>query len=80
MERLLDVRALEPPEPLERILDTLAGMPPEHRLRVILRREPFPLYNFLLRMGYQWRAHGEEGRFEVLIWASEAPLDTGEEV
>ncbi|MBK1720675.1 DUF2249 domain-containing protein [Thiocystis violacea] len=74
MERcVLDVRWLEPPEPMERILDTLADMPPGERLWVLHRREPFPLYDLLRRMGYGWQARGGEERFEILIWSAEYP-------
>jgi TusA-related sulfurtransferase len=73
MERLLDVRALEPPEPLERVLDALADMPADHRLRVVLGREPYPLYGLLRRMGYCWRTEAHDGRYEILIWSGEAP-------
>lgn len=65
----LDVRRLEPPEPLERILDTLADMPRDARLRVVHRREPFPLYDLLRRLGYQWRTEGADEYFEILIWS-----------
>jgi uncharacterized protein (DUF2249 family) len=62
---------MEPPEPLERILDALADLPPGDRLSVIHRREPFPLYDLLRRLGYGWHTQGEDGRFTILIW----PLD-----
>jgi Uncharacterized conserved protein (DUF2249) len=74
MERLIDAMALAPPEPLERVLDALADMPADDRLRVLLPREPFPLYSLLPRMGYRWRSEGGEGRYEILIWSGEEPL------
>jgi uncharacterized protein (DUF2249 family) len=77
MEQLLDVSALPAPEPLERILDTLADLPAGGRLRVIHRREPFPLYGMLGRMGYAWRTQGAEGRFEILIWEQGAAGGAG---
>jgi uncharacterized protein (DUF2249 family) len=61
VDRELDVRDLAPPEPLERVLDALADLPPGDRLLVHHRREPFPLYDLLRRMGYAWRTEGEEG-------------------
>jgi len=70
MDVSLDVSLLEPPEPLERVLDALAGLADGDRLRVKLRRQPFPLYNFLRQMGYEWETTGAEGRFEVLIWSA----------
>lgn len=64
----LDVSSLEPPEPMERVLEALAGLAEDHRLRVLHRREPFPLYDLLRRMGYAWETTGADGRFEILIW------------
>jgi len=68
MDLVLDVSSLEPPEPLERVLDALADLPAGDRLRVLHRREPFPLYDLLRRMGYAWETTGSDGRFEILIW------------
>lgn len=68
-EQVIDVSALEPPEPMERILDTLADMAPDDWLRVRHRRDPTPLYRILRDMGYRWeRRHLGPGRFEILIW------------
>ena len=69
---LLDVRRLAPPEPLERILDALADLPRGERIRVLHRREPFPLYDLLRRMGYGWQTRGTDECVEILIW----PLDS----
>jgi uncharacterized protein (DUF2249 family) len=68
---LLDVSSLEPPEPLERVLGALGELAEGDRLRVQLRRQPFPLYNFLRQMGYEWETTGAEERFEVLIWPTD---------
>ncbi len=68
MDHPLDVSALPVPEPLERVLDALADLPPGDRLRVLHRREPFPLYDLLARMGYRWETQGEEGQYQILIW------------
>lgn len=69
MERVLDVSGLEPPEPLERILDALDQLGAEDWLRVRHRREPFPLYAFLQRLGYAWRTtRTGEAAFDILIW------------
>jgi uncharacterized protein (DUF2249 family) len=77
VERLIDGMALEPPEPLERVLDALADMPAGDRLRVVLPREPFPLYSLLRRMGYRWRTEGEDGRYELVIWSGDEPPQPG---
>jgi hypothetical protein len=69
MELQLDVSGLEPPEPLERILDALDQLAADDCLRARLRREPFPLYGFLQRLGYAWRTERTgEVAYEVLIW------------
>jgi len=53
---LLDLHALPAPEPMERVLDTLDRLHGYAELRVLLAREPYPLYPILARMGYTWRA------------------------
>ena len=73
MRRVLDVRSLPPPEPLERVLDALADLRSGGPLWVLHRREPFPLYDMLRTMGYSWRVQGREGHFEILIWHEAAP-------
>lgn len=74
MEQLIDVSALEPPEPLERILDALADLPPGDWLRVCHRRDPVPLYRMLRDMGYRWdTACLAAERFEILIWPQDMP-------
>lgn len=72
MDIVLDVRRLAPPEPMEAVLAALAGLQAGDRLRMLHRREPFPLYDLLPRMGYAWKTTedttaGEVG-FEILIW------------
>ncbi len=47
----LDVRNLEPPEPLERALKAAGGLLPGQTLRLRIHREPFPLYELLDAMG-----------------------------
>jgi hypothetical protein len=63
----MDLRGLEPPEPIVRILHALergAGAP----LRVILPHEPLPLYALLRERGYRWSGSpAPDGGFEVLI-------------
>ena len=76
--QVLDVRRLAPPEPMERILDALADLPADGRLWVLHRREPFPLYDLLGRMGYGWRTMGQEEPVEILIWPRAAPPSDAE--
>ena len=68
-ERLLDVRDLPPPEPLERVLAALHALRDAQYLRARLPREPYPLYPLLQEFGYAWRARPADGAcFEILIW------------
>ena len=48
----LDVCGLEPPEPLERVLEALSLLEPGQRLRMLIDREPRPLYGILDRNGF----------------------------
>jgi len=77
MDVVLDVSSLAPPEPLERVLDALSLLPEGDRLRVLLPREPFPLYDLLRRMGYAWMTTGAQGHFEILIWPGDSTSDSG---
>lgn len=68
-ERLLDVRDLAPPEPLERVLAALYALADTQYLRARLPREPYLLYPLLQEFGYTWRARVADGAgFELLIW------------
>ena len=60
----LDVRGLEPPEPLERILTLLDALGADDCLRVKIDRRPVPLFRILERNGY---AHLEEPGADALL-------------
>jgi hypothetical protein len=64
---VMDLRGLQPPEPIVRIFKALErnpGMP----LRVILPHEPFPLYALLRERGFSHSGSlRPDGGFEVLI-------------
>lgn len=65
----IDVCGLEPPEPLERVLDALSRLGPGQRLRVLIGREPFPLYRILENNGYAYQTHSREDfLYDVVIW------------
>jgi hypothetical protein len=69
MEQRIDVRELEPPEPLELGLDMAHKLRPGEYLRMLHRREPFPLYRLLTQDGFRHRVHfGGDCPFEILIW------------
>lgn len=73
-ERMIDVRDLAPPAPLERILDELTRLGPNEQLHVLHWREPFPLYPLLEDLGFRWRTEtGDAVPFEIFIWHGEAP-------
>ena len=67
--RILDVRGLEPPEPMVRVLEAIDSLLREEVLCMVHNREPFPLYPVLAEQGY---AHSttvnDEGYYEIRIW------------
>ncbi|MHB1233284.1 MAG: DUF2249 domain-containing protein [Burkholderiales bacterium] len=68
-DKLLDARDLEPPEPLEHTLAALDELQPEQRLRLLLLREPYPLYGILDNHGFHHEtALLPDGYYEILIW------------
>ena len=63
----MDLRGLQPPEPIVRIFQALERAPGAP-LRVILPHEPVPLYSLLRERGYSYAgAPRADGGFEVLI-------------
>ena len=63
----LDLRGLEPPQPIVRIFEALQGAPGEP-LRVVLPHEPHPLYGLLREQGFEWSgAPRPDGGFELTI-------------
>jgi uncharacterized protein (DUF2249 family) len=64
---LLDLRALAAPEPMERVLDALDGIEDGAELRVLLAREPHPLYGILARTGWRWRTAWQDDGCLVVI-------------
>ena len=68
-KRVLDVRGLEPPEPLERALDAVAALQPGEWVRMIHSRDPCLLYPLLEKRGFQYLAEAKsEDLHEILIW------------
>lgn len=67
--REMDVRDLEPPEPLQQALAALAALKPGEQLRMLHHREPFPLYAILRERGFTYRTRQlADDNYEVLIW------------
>src|SRR5262249_15577055 len=67
-DRVIDVRWLDPPEPFERIVAALEELPADATLRVLIHREPLPIYGKLESWGYRHQTRfDEEGYFEIVI-------------
>ena len=67
--KIIDARGLQHPEPFERVADALSELAPGDQLRLIINKEPRPLYRFLERNRYAYTAESySDGRFEILIW------------
>jgi uncharacterized protein (DUF2249 family) len=65
----LDVRGLEPPEPLERVLEALDLLGADDQLSMLIEREPHPLYRILANNGYHHRTTAlPDFLYEVRIW------------
>ena len=71
-EILIDARGLEPPEPMERVLQTLTLLRPGQTIRLLLHREPFPLYSLLAQQGYRHETRmAADGSYVILIRESD---------
>ncbi len=67
-EILVDARWLEPPQPMEQVLHTLTLLQPGQHVRLLLHREPFPLYSILDNRGYRHdTAPQADGSYVILI-------------
>jgi TusA-related sulfurtransferase len=65
---LVDARGLEPPEPMEKVMQTLALLRPAQTIRLLLHREPFPLYPILAERGYRHATTPQDdGSYVILI-------------
>lgn len=68
----IDVCGLEPPEPMERVLDALSRLEKGQQLRMLIDREPKPLYRILGNNGYRWETEpnpdGRIGLLRIRIW------------
>lgn len=67
-EILVDAHGLEPPEPMERVLQAVALLRPGQAIRLLLHREPFPLYPLLSDRGFEHETRrAPDGGFVILI-------------
>lgn len=67
-EIFLNVCNLQPPEPMEQVLDKLSQLKPEQTLRVLIDREPKPLYRILVNNGFSYQTEATPNYlYEILI-------------
>ena len=67
-EIFLDLRGMFPPEPMEHVLDALTVLAPGQQVRMLIDREPHPLYRILEANGYAFRcSEPEPGLYQVVI-------------
>lgn len=67
--KTIDGRVMVPPEPMVQTLDALEHLPDGQHLRLLLGREPWPLYSMLQSSGYDHQTgFFEDDGFEILIW------------
>lgn len=64
----LDVRHLEAPEPMKAVLQALQNLPAQSWLKVVHRREPFPLYQILSENGFRFHRQVIADGFQIAIW------------
>ncbi|RTZ47645.1 DUF2249 domain-containing protein [Candidimonas sp. SYP-B2681] len=68
-EVIIDTTGLPPPEPLERVLEALDRLQAHQRLRMLVDREPRPLYSILDNNHFRHETSTTaDYRYEVLIW------------
>lgn len=66
---LVDARGLPPPEPLELVLEAISILPRGQTIKMLIDREPRPLYDILYNNGMLYNTHiTEDTRYEILIW------------
>ncbi len=65
----LDVRGMEPPEPIERVFETIDDFGSDDRLRLVIDCHPVPLFRLLEQHGFAWRQDpGTSSVYEITIW------------
>ncbi len=70
----LDVRGMEPPEPIERVLTTIDDFKPGDTLKLVIDCHPVPLFRILERNGFAYRSEpGTASVYEITIWRAERP-------
>jgi len=68
-ELFLDVRELEPCEPMEQALEACSLLKPGEYIHMLHRQEPHLLYPILAERGFAWRAIAAgESEYHIHIW------------
>ena len=68
-EVTLDVRGMEPPQPLELVLEAIGDFRAGDRLKLVIDCHPTPLFKILDRNGYGYQTEpGKESVHEITIW------------
>lgn len=68
MLRIIDGRAMQPPEPFEQALEALDGLGDGDALHLLLYCSPHPLFNVLTKNGYFWNETvDDDGTHEIRI-------------
>ncbi|MDP2266357.1 MAG: DUF2249 domain-containing protein [Thiobacillus sp.] len=72
-EILVDTHDLEPPEPIEKFMQMQALLRAGQPIRLLLHREPFPLYPLLTERGYRHLTRMKaDGSYVILIQPADA--------
>lgn len=65
---VIDARDLPPPEPMEKVLQVLGLKRPGQAVRLLIHRQPHPLYALLDQQHYQHLTRTlDDGNFEIVI-------------
>lgn len=54
MNKVIDGRDMQPPEPMERTLEALDSLAQDEELLLLLYCQPHPLFDILSKNGYVW--------------------------
>jgi len=69
MQKMLDVRELEPCEPLDQSLAAARALGAGDYLKISHRRQPNLLFPMLEQLALEWQCHEcAPDHFEVLVW------------
>ena len=69
--RQLDLRGLDPPEPMRRALEAVEALPLGEALEIVTDREPLLLYRELGRRRYRYIAEKQSRAFHTVIRRNE---------